>query len=468
MAGIPTGRVAARSALVSLALVTSLGCASFARPSSPPQRPPATGAFLSLSDIHFDPFYDPSLVPQLVKADVEEWKRIFAGSQVTAVSTYGSDVNFPLLRSTLAALGSAAPQPDFILISGDFLGHGFEQSFQKESPDKSAAAYQAFVRKTLGFVTSRLRETFPGVPIYPALGNNDSYCGDYQIEPAGPFLAALQGIWRPLLGSAGGTFDETFPLGGFYSVPHPTVPRHRIVVLNSVFLSRKYKNACGSGGDPVSLQLGWLAYTLQRAALAGETVWIVEHIPPGIDVFSTLHATGPCQTSPVPLWQPEALSAYQQIIAAAPGTVAASFAGHTHIDDFRLFAGGGFVHGTPAVSPVYDNNPGFQVFTYDRSSGALSDVRTFYLDVSGAESTPWALEYDFQQAYGQSAYNATTLQSLQQAIVNDPAVRGLFLTYYPVYSQKGSIDPQSWKAYACGIVSATPADFASCYCPAGS
>jgi len=426
---------------------------------------PPAGTFLSISDIHFDPFYDQSLVPKLEQAEVEEWKEIFAGSQVTAVSTYGSDVNYPLLRSTLAALRSADPQPDFILISGDFLGHGFNKYFQKQTGNLGTEVYQSFVRKTIGFVALQLREAFPGVPIYPALGNNDSYCGDYQTEPAGPFLAALREIWRPLIGSAAGTFDETFPLGGFYSVPHPTVPRQRIVVLSSIFFSPKYQNACGSAGDPAALQLGWLAYTLQRAALTGETVWIVEHIPPGIDVFSTLYAKGgTCQTNPVPLWQAEALSSYQQILAAAPGTVAASFAGHTHIDDFRLPAGVGFVHGTPAVSPIYNNNPGFQVFTYDRASGALADFRTYYLDVSAAEGTPWAMEYDFQQTYNQSAYNAATLQSVQQAIVNDPVVRGLFLTYYPVRSQKGSIDPQSWKAYACGITSSTPADFASCYC----
>lgn len=61
--------------------------------------PAAAGTFLSISDVHFNPFYDPSLVPRLVQADVQEWEGIFAGSQVTAVSTYGSDVNYPLLRS---------------------------------------------------------------------------------------------------------------------------------------------------------------------------------------------------------------------------------------------------------------------------------------------------------------------------------------------------------------------------------
>lgn len=429
---------------------------------------PAEGTFLSLSDLHFDPFYDPQLVPRLVRADAGRWKAIFKSSSVTAASAYGSDTNDPLLESALAAARHAARKPDFVLISGDFLAHDFRQKFQAMAPHADTAAYRSFVEKTVRFVTARLRATFLGVPIVPALGNNDDFCGDYQVEPAGPFLAAVRKIWRPLLGRAAGTFDQTFPVGGFYSLPHPTVPRQRIVVLNTVFLSRKYKNACGSTGDPASLQLGWLAYTLQRAALAGETVWILAHIPPGIDVFSTLQAPGDCQTRPVPLWQPEALATYEQITAAAPGIVAAYFAGHTHIDDFRLPPGGGFVHGTPAISPIYANNPGFQVFTYDRASGALRDFRTFYRDLSGAGNTPWALEYDFRQAYGQNAYDTAALQSVQQAIVDDPAVRSLFLRYYPVQSTKGSVDPQSWKSYACGITSFTPAAFASCACGGSS
>jgi len=48
----------------------------------------------------------------------------------------------------------------------------------------------------------------------------------------------------------------------------------------------------------------------------------------------------------------------------------------------------------------------------------------------------------------------------------DPTVRSLFLRYYPVLSEKGSIDPESWKSYACGIVSFTPEAFASCACAA--
>jgi hypothetical protein len=40
---------------------------------------------------------------------------------------------------------------------------------------------------------------FPNPSVYPALGNNDSYCGDYQIEPSGRFLRATAKIWKGFL-----------------------------------------------------------------------------------------------------------------------------------------------------------------------------------------------------------------------------------------------------------------------------
>src|SRR5687767_3539142 len=86
--------------------------------------------FLSISDIHFNPFADPALVTKLEAADVSEWDAILASSTSTAFSTYGSDVNDPLLRSAIAEMQKQLPSPAFVLISGDFLAHGFDKSYQ--------------------------------------------------------------------------------------------------------------------------------------------------------------------------------------------------------------------------------------------------------------------------------------------------------------------------------------------------
>jgi sphingomyelin phosphodiesterase acid-like 3 len=421
--------------------------------------------FVSLSDLHFNPFYDPTLVPKLVAADVGEWPALFASSQVTAPSAYGADVNDPLLVSTLAGLRSFAPDPDFVLITGDFLGHDFSQLFQQESPDKSPQAYRRFVRKTLEFLTARLTAVFPGKPVIPAVGNNDDFCGDYAIEPRGPFLSMLREVWEPLLGGRPGTFARTFPIGGFYSLPHPTVPKLRVVVLNTVFFSRKYKNACGEGGDPAGFELGWLEATLDAAARDGERVWLIFHIPPGIDVYATL-GNGVCPSTPVPLWGADDATGFFQVLADNGGLIAAAFAGHTHMDEMRLPPSMSFLHGTPAVSPIFGNNPGFQVFSYLRSSGELLDERTYFLNLVAPVPAPrWELEYGFQQAYGQTGYDGAALRSVRDSVASSAEVRDRYMTFYPMGSYQSSADKANWRAYWCGIDHFTPADFASCVCP---
>src|SRR6266498_3979012 len=93
--------------------------------------------FLSISDIHFNPFADPAIVAKLEAADVSQWDAILASSTVTTFSTYGSDLNDPLLRSAVAEMQKQLPSPAFVLISGDFLAHDFDKSYQQYAIDKS-------------------------------------------------------------------------------------------------------------------------------------------------------------------------------------------------------------------------------------------------------------------------------------------------------------------------------------------
>src|SRR5258705_13526188 len=87
--------------------------------------------FLAVSDIHFNPFADPAIVAKLEAADVSQWDAIFASSAVTAFSPDGSDTNDPLLRSALGEMQKQLPSPAFVLISGDFLAHKFDKTYQQ-------------------------------------------------------------------------------------------------------------------------------------------------------------------------------------------------------------------------------------------------------------------------------------------------------------------------------------------------
>jgi sphingomyelin phosphodiesterase acid-like 3 len=232
-------------------------------------------------------------------------------------------------------------------------------------------------------------------------------------------------------------------------------------VLNTVLFSPKYQN-CGQGpADPGQDELAWLAGVLKQAAANGEKVWLLYHIPQGVDVFSTV-SNNQVKT----MWKDEYASGFAQM--AGLGQVTAAFAGHTHMDEVRLPASG-FVHVTPAVSPLFGNNPGYQIFSYSRSTGALLDYQAFFLNLGAGQDAdlPWAREYGFQNAYGQSAYDRDALQAVVAGMESDAGTRNRFLLQYSTTSSQGGADPCRWQAYWCGISGLTAKDFLSCLCKPG-
>jgi len=86
--------------------------------------------FLILTDIHFDPFTgtDPRGVEALASNPVEKWHRILESHAGRDLPPAGSDTNYTLLVSALeAARGTGTPY-DYVLVTGDYLGHNFEKN----------------------------------------------------------------------------------------------------------------------------------------------------------------------------------------------------------------------------------------------------------------------------------------------------------------------------------------------------
>ncbi len=156
------------------------------------------GTFLSLSDIHFNPLYDQGLWKELVKDDYTDWQGVFAKSSVSGMGTYNNDINYNLLRSALDNMSRQSPDPGFIIITGDFLAHDFQDTFRSVTHISDPKSVAAFADKTISFVTLMITQTFPHAAIYPVLGNNDSDCDDYAIQPAGTFLGRTALTWAPL------------------------------------------------------------------------------------------------------------------------------------------------------------------------------------------------------------------------------------------------------------------------------
>jgi sphingomyelin phosphodiesterase acid-like 3 len=194
----------------------------------------------------------------------------------------------------------------------------------------------------------------------------------------------------------------TFRLGGFFSVAHPTVANQDIVVLNSVFWSASYASCNAPPGDPGEAEIEWLGWKLYTARLLHRGVTLVMHIPPGMDAYSSSEG-GKC-TNAVPFWRDKYAAQFLDLMKTYSDVVQLAFAGHPHMDDFRVSPGAASLplRITPGASPIFRNNPGISVLSYNLKTAAVSDITTFFIALSSA-SPQWTKEYQFSAAYGVSA-----------------------------------------------------------------
>ena len=168
----------------------AVGCPRPSRGRSPPYVPA-----LFLSDIHLDPFADPAKVAKLNASPAADWPAIlsapasptqakdFAALQA-ACPTKGIDTPWVLWQSSLTAIHGDASQARFATVSGDLLAHSFDCKFEKLVPAAKPDDYLAFTEKTVRTIVTTLRAALPGVPVYVAMGNNDSGCSDYALDAA--------------------------------------------------------------------------------------------------------------------------------------------------------------------------------------------------------------------------------------------------------------------------------------------
>lgn len=471
-----------------LLLVVFILLASTAQPLAAPPRQ----TLLIASDFHFNPFADPTLVAALAAAPPSRWEGILNQSKLTAYSPYGQDANWWLLHSALDAMRAAQPNPALVMITGDLLAHGFPQAYASITHDSDREHYRAFVLKTVEFLGWQLRQRFKKSQILLTPGNNDDECGDYDIEAGGPFLSDTAELARKLA-QAGGQFTVAWKALGSYTLQPRAIRGVRIFSVNSVFFSNRYQaasfaNACTQVDSTAASQtFAWLDSNLSQAAKAHEKVWLMFHIPPGIDGYATMRryqslskaaGSGPqelCSNAIVPMWKPDWTALLERLMADFQTTIAASFAGHDHTDDFRVIHAGqtatAFVLIDPPISPIYGQNPAFRLVTFS-SDGRLDGQSTYYLtNLEAARSDlpgTWMREYSFAEKWQSPQLDAASLNTIYNRIISDPNARVQWLTLLNVSSSHDPVPANGVKALDCAIAALDPATYQACACPVDS
>jgi sphingomyelin phosphodiesterase acid-like 3 len=444
---------------------------------------------LLVSDVHFEPFWDPAKVAQLAVAPASEWKAILAApasadqaERFAAIEktckTRGEDTDYTLLASSLKAMRAQASQARFITISGDLISHAFPCKFKAALPGGTPEQYEAFVVKTLEFVLGEFRAEFPAAPVYAALGNNDSGCADYKLDANSTFLAAAgKAFTERLPVSERKAAEETFAERGDFSVALPEPLRKtRLLIVDDLFQSKKYQT-CGGKEDSSAeeAQNKWLKGELEKARRNHEKIWVMGHIPPGVDPYATVSKLRNVCAGKEPdmFLNSDALA---ETLAGYGDVIRLAIFAHTHMDEMRLLTPTGSDEAkpvalkmVPSISPIDGNNPSFTIASVDPDTATLRDYRVIAASNQTGVDTKWGEEYDYAQAYHKPAYSAGDVKALIGEFTADPDAKSAesqsYLHNYFVKDKSLELS-LFWPQYACALGNMTADGYRACRCPA--
>jgi sphingomyelin phosphodiesterase acid-like 3 len=407
-------------------------------------------SFFHITDIHFDPLSNPVLYnvstfcrPSLYMDRIpDDWEHKHTPSVFDHLSNtvpnyygrYGCDTTEALLNSTIEAMVEAQPHPDFIIFTGDSPAHKLVWDEQIEA---------------IQYVAAALNNSFPGVPIIPSIGNNDIY-PDYNLTCNDAKLPILHNAWQSWIPSSqSSTFLQ---MGAFAVSPQPSL---LVISLNTILYSMRNQNGI-TGSDPCG-QFAWVTNQLENARSNGMTVYITGHILPGMDPDYY-----------IPLWQPVYTSTFIDLVLSYSDVIGGMFFGHVHRDEFRVFNPPTNSQGQPtkyatslvtgsSFSPIYDNNPSFRLYSYDKTY-TLLDYNEIYIDLYVANIygvANWTVEYSYSD-YGEGPIGTASLSALFSRLQTEPA---LFAEWY---DRRVAQYQASKQAALCIVSNPDTQDFNSC------
>jgi sphingomyelin phosphodiesterase acid-like 3 len=316
------------------------------------------------------------------------------------------------------------------------------------------------------------------------MGNNDSGCRDYEEDHNSGYLdrGAKSFASAVLSKSNQQEILQEFPEFGDYNVklPAPFTDTH-LIVLQDIFEARKYTTCEGKDSDSEGKeQVEWLTQQLKAAKAKGEHVWVMAHIPPGIDAYSTANKGNICTDGDKPgvFLNSEALG---DAISDYASTVSLVLLGHTHMDEMRLYtsaAGAVPARLTPSISPVDGNYPSFTVGVADPKKAELLDYTVYAASNQTGIGATWSEEYDYGKTYGFSSFSGKSVATLTSGLIADKTASSKAAQAYQsnyfvapsagLLTQVGKVVAweKMWPMYPCSMTEFHKKDYVACTCPA--
>jgi len=325
--------------------------------------------------------------------------------------------------------------PDLLILLGDYPAHPYAQCHTM----KYDHATYLELKNIINLVAEHAKINYPNTVFLPVLGNNDLKF-NYQVpryDEKAEFYEFLFKIWfeehepnRNLK-----NFDEikrTFLSGGFYKVDMEN--NLRVIVLNTMYFARTNNEI----RDPKTtiLQLKWFARRMQEAKENNMQVVLIYHIFPGYCYTKTLYYN----------FKENYSKFFEKILREYRKNILIAISGHTHVTSFRFhsnpkkikggenekkrfsFYGNTFI--SPAISPVYKNNPGYSTFYLEKNGNFIAkDLVYTHFDLykynnieelTNFETNPdpheFFFNYSFTQTYGVDDLSVRSVKKALQKV----------------------------------------------------
>jgi sphingomyelin phosphodiesterase acid-like 3 len=337
---------------------------------------------LFFNDIHIDQNY-------LATGTVTDHCRIAnpAPNASYAFGQYGCDSPKLLLASLFTAAPKFVPSPDYIFFAGDAPPHWYDQTRND-------------VLSYYDLINQMFDSTYPGVPVYNAIGNHDFVptWGHFETDQE-DFENVVQAL-TTLTPSEKATFRQ----GGYYYHDFGNI---RILFLNTVMYSRNTTDT-----DPWG-QFAWMDTVCPEALAQGMTIGVVCHIPPGVQKIGSKAG-----------WYTQFIESYHDRVQKY--NIRFSLNGHSHEDQFlpsEESDAARYFLSAPSVSPVDGNNPGFRLYQIGVSD--VLNYQQYYADIltNPVKDVTWELEYDFREFYNATDASPESLRKVTEFVQKDPAGR---------------------------------------------
>ncbi|XP_046574679.1 sphingomyelin phosphodiesterase A-like [Haliotis rubra] len=362
---------------------------------------------VQIADIHLDRLYTEGS-PTECRMNICCRRELSGTGSAGKFGDYNCDVPMRTVEAVLSHIAALDPQPDFVIYTGDAPPHDtWEESwFTQLNADLH--------------VINTIKSYLPGIPVYPVLGNHESFPQSEYYQPHQEYktLNINTAEWWQQLFDIPADQLRNIQYSAYYTAL--VQPRLRILAINTDYwYSLNFYSLLNHKVPAYREQLKFIDATLRNASEYNEKVIIAGHIPPG-DFWVHGHY-GDILT--------EITNKYADVIVM-------NVFSHTHHDEFELITDpndpsrpSGVVFIAPSVTTQARTNPSHRVYQLDRETFHVMDYDQYYINLTKANAEGVAtlqLSYSARSEYDIPDLSPQSLHSLVNRFATD---RSLFDRY---------------------------------------